>query len=145
MQVVDSAVPILYRSPWLSGCLCVLQLELQDYEFMILVCLAFTSWLPSRHLPATDAVDASPVAIDKGATKSQKPLPTGPWAVAYFNGGCIDLIGAIGYALYTDSESLSVAYGCSGPQWCTNNQAECAACLSLLRQLVTEPTLVKGL
>ena len=84
-------------------------------------------------MPATDAADASPVAIDKGATKSHKPLPAGPRAVAFFDGGCINLIGAIGYALYIDSESLSVAYGSSGPQWCTNNQAECAACLSLLR------------
>ena len=79
--------------------------------------------MPSRHLLATDAADASPMAIDKGATKSRKPLPTEPWAVAYFDGGCIDLIGAISYTLYTDSESLSVAYGSSGPQWCTNNQA----------------------
>ena len=109
MQVVDSAVPILYQSPRFSGCLHALQLELQDYEFIILVCSASTSWLPSRHLLATDAADASPMAIDKGATKSQKLLPTGPRAVAYFDGGCIDLIGAIGYTLYTDSEYLSVA------------------------------------
>ena len=109
MQVVDSAVPILYQSPRLSGRLPALQLELQGYKSTILVCSASTSWLPLWHLPATDAADASPMVIDKGATKSQKPLPTVLRAVAYFDGGCIDLIGAIGYTLYTDSEYLSVA------------------------------------
>ena len=143
--MVDNLVSMLYRFSWLSGHLRLFQLQLQGYKFTTTMYSASNSWLLLQHLSTTNAANTSPVVTNKGATNSQKPLPAGPCTVAYFDGHCTDLIAVTGYTLYDNSESLSVAYCSSSPQWSTNNQAECAACLFLLYRLVTEPTLVKGL